>query len=419
MGSRRENFQESLERNKEAGKRQGGGYETEAEKIVYLPLVQDEVQIFRIMGNSLGDGKKVGTDNTIITRSVIKDDSGGWFTCNWDADGNWFLRRVLKKVGSYKWDQTLNNGKGARIYDNDGCELLKRILTNGVVNPNATGWLPKDWVMMNVIDRLDPWCKENKHTKSLAKSINEDGYPEPGITMGMYKTIWTGPCNDYSQHTEEFDVAIRRFSEKVGEDWHKVFHAGEESKKLIKYEESDKKEYLKYIVSGDVTEEELAYGMYDFSIHPFFQVTSYIKLNNRLGKFMKQIDLKYNTNFAEELEGLSATQKKEMEAKKASEPKTSSSPAKAAPTQTVDDDLPDEEAPPVRTRTAAPTAQKTLEDFKGYAKVVEAERKFMVGVGDDGNIIFNSPNALLPCPNCDKDFPVEMHNCPYCGSKVQ
>jgi hypothetical protein len=416
MGSRRENFQESLKKNKEAGSKQGGGYDTEAENIVYLPLIQDEVQIFRIMGNSLGDGKTVGSDNTIITRSVIKDDSGGWFTCNWDSDGNWFLKRVLKKVGSYKWDQTLNNGKGARIYDNDGCELLKRILTNGIINPNATGWLPKDWVMMNVIDRLDPWCKENKHTKSLAKSINEDGYPEPGITMGMYKTIWNGPCTDYSMHTEEFDVAIRRLSIKQGEDWHKVFHASEESKKLIKYEELDKKEYLKYIVSGEVTEEELAYGMYDFSVHPFFQVTSYIKLNNRLGKFMKQIDLKYNTTFSEELAELAATQKKEYEAKKASEPKTENAKPKAA-TQTVDDDLPDEEAPAPRSRKVA-DSPKTLEDFKGYAKVVEAERKYMTGVAVNGDITFSS-KKLAPCPQCDKDFPLEMHNCPYCGSKVE
>lgn len=433
---RRDKFRKAKEAEARAREANNSNFEP-IEYPQYLALEKDRFVIFRMVGNVPSD-RQTPSDPKVVLRSLVKDDNGGWFTLNWHEDRNDAISRLVKVVAKYDWDNDANNGKGGPVYDNDGCPLLKQILTNNQDSKFRSGWdRPTKWVVANVIDRMDEWCKENNHTKILAKEVRESGdklYATYGITNGMWNTIWDDVCSAYDEHFEDFDLAIRRFSKETNGNWSMVLHGTEDRKKLAKYEDDDQDgiEYGEYVVDGELSKKEEGYERYNIDDHPLFRPTSYTKFLSRMGKFVKKVDAKYDTTFFGELTDLSKDEKAKWdEEKKEKESESRSSDRETHDEEPSETPAPEEKEAPVR-RTRERKAKKeeakdfSVDDldpefFEGIGKLTDEEKEAITGVegeGEDSILTFNTDD-VAECPNCGLDVPLSMDTCPYCATEFE
>jgi hypothetical protein len=156
-------------------------------------LEPNTTQVFRLLGRGPNDKYRTKSSDILeISRSFIVDDNGKFFPVIWSNDKEWPLSKLYYFLAKYKWDAEANNGKGQPIYDNDGCPLLHRVLTNNQNTKFKTGWRPKKYIIANVIDRKDDWCKENKHSKVIAWSKTDKDnitFFSYGMTSGMFDKI--------------------------------------------------------------------------------------------------------------------------------------------------------------------------------------------------------------------------------------
>jgi len=193
------------------------------------------------------------------------------------------------------------DGEYRYVYENT--ETFKRLKNNlrKNVSPKfiAPSSKPKARVIINVIDRHDNWCKENKHTKVLTSKLsfwkndeydNPIYFPEMGVPEIVYSRIMD-EIVAYRGHWN-LDAVIRKNSNDVNNAY------------TIKDILDDKiKPESKKIGSSDpLTEEELAYELYNFDTSKTFSVTPYNVLYKKLIGLFKMADAEFGTNFTEELE---------------------------------------------------------------------------------------------------------------------
>ena len=300
----------------------GGGYT--AIDYQCVALEQNKCQVLRLLGESI-ETRVNKTDALLVERSMVKGDDDKWFTLIWDKDTNWPMRVLMRTLAKYKWDKTANGGRGARIYENDGCELLKRFLTNGQQSKFESGMLPKKAVLINAIDRMDDWCVTNKHSKLLAwtKTIQDDKtYYNKGINYGLYSDIFDTKCTEVGLHFNDFDIVVRRYSEdtRPNEKTNSDLYWYENKTPINRWGEKDKVDYYSHIVVGDLTEEEKKYELYELEDIPFLsKPTPAGVILSKLGKFVKEVDKKYDTKVYELLVEQKAKEKAEWEATKKDE----------------------------------------------------------------------------------------------------
>jgi len=435
---RRDRFKEKkAQREKAIAEKSGYGPQIE-----YMPMVKDEYRILRMLGDyPEGDNHKP-TDWTYVKSSMFKDDKGKFMSIIWKTGKNPFAD-LFYYMTAGKWDKDANNGKGEKIYEKDGCDLLKRILTDNSDNPYASGWKPSIRVLGNVIDRHDDWCKTNKHTKCIAKSMTEkDGkvYYTQGITKAMFNLVWDDLCTEYGLLYDEFDVAIRTLSKKIGDNtWYKVKNAGDSEAILKAAGAKDGVDYLPLVSSEPLTEEELSYEMYDLSDIPFVSTPTPMKfVFERLKKFVKAVDAKYDTDFYTAFEEAIAEETEEYKQKKAED-------AEGKPVQTSltekketlekvteeTEDLPEgdyeEEKPKVRkVRKVKVEPKKEVfsvdsldpEEYKGLPNLSDEEKSLIIGQSNDGTLLFSvDEDEMGSCSTCKADFPDDHDTCVYCGQQ--
>lgn len=441
--SRQERFEkakaeEAARKAEEANNAGGKGYEKrDYDEVCYLGLDYDTPKLVRLLGNP-----KIARDNDpyspkAVNISWITGDNDKPFRCVWplkEENPSWIMWKIFDKVMAYKWEETLNGGKGGRVYLNAESHpsIFKRVDKNNKDNTMERGWNPAKHIVWNCIDRLDmQYHKDNKKTKLLSKKAdyNKEGkqmFPQPGIPEAAYDKIWDDIVEFYGDW-EGYDIQItKQKGQKVTDVTYQAICAKETMK--------IKKELQAFIVDGSLTEFDMSLERLD--IDKMFQVTSYQKLLKNLGIFIQSVDAAFKTKFFEELTALATAEKKLWEIKNAenaknaeangsTEKESAQAPApapKATPVSEMSTPEP-VPAPAPRARTAntntdTNTKPLNFDDYKGYAKLSEDEKAMIVGINSDGSFRYNcKTDDLLPCSddNCKFESPNTFGSCPKCG----
>lgn len=427
--SREELFAAAKAKRKEEAEKKDnrGSYSYEA--VAYTALSPDYDKVIRIMGAPVLS-RELPTDPKKSLISQIVGDNDKRFRCVWpEKEGNsdWILWKVLNKVLSYKW----NTEKESKdyIYLEDHPNLVKRVLKNNSEHKFASGWYPTTYINMNIIDRHDmEWHKKEKHYKGISKKsseFNDSIFFEPGLAVTAYDAIWNSVV-EYSGDWLNYDVVLRKLTDKP---WYEAFHALDDIKKI-------RENAKKFIVEGDITEEELSWEGYDWD--KLYPITSYSKILSRLGKFIQNVDINLNTKFHEELEELASIEKKEQEKNKPHE-------TSVTKTKEIEDEDESYEAPedvsekkeevPQTRKPAVRSSVKTsseidwarLEDgsfngtkYLGVSEMTEEEKSMVVSINKDGSFEFVSeykgnPVTILKSESSNFMSPEEFHVDPLSG----
>jgi hypothetical protein len=437
IAQRRKKFEEAKAAREAASKAKGGFNTGPIPTFEHLVLEQDKCQVFRLVGNSL-EQRALPTDPLAVDRSIMRSDDGGWLTCIWHPDKDWPLRVLMRKLAKYKWVQELNGGKGGKVYENEGCDLLKRFNTNDQesTTPYTTGMEPRKFILMNAIDRMDSYCKDNKHTKLLAwDSQEKDGkkYYTAGITQGLYKYLWETKCTMIGKHFEDIDFVFRRFSKKTkpNDNINYVLYFDENKSEIKNWSDKDKTDYYSKIVSGYLSKEEEAYERYNLDSIPFMSMPTPIGvIMSKMGKFIKSVDEKYGWDIYPQCIAWNEQERKlQAETKASKEEQEEGGAVESSVSETSEEaGLPGSvevnNHPIVKKVPHKPEekvgfefTEEMLNTFEGLGNISEDEKNKISGVDLEEMVIQFSIPADAQCGNCEKMIPDEFTTCPYCATK--
>jgi len=441
MSSRKERY-ESWKKEKakaEAEKNHGSFDLPDLKPIEYLPMTKDKCEVIRIVSQPW-ESAKDGTDGYRIKHSMMLGDKK-YFNVNWSFNRDWPLNQLYYFLTKGEY----NKDTRTKTYEYAGCPILKKVLTNNQDSPYASGWKPQEFVLMNVIDRFDmEWHKNHKATKVFTKDAekNDEGkyYPSYGISAkGLYMKI-QGCADDNMIHPCDTDFAIRRLSEKEGDNWYKVFVPEFEARPIEGLSEKDGIKYLDYASFDPLTDEELSWERVNFEEDPRYKVTSTIKIYNHIKNLVKDVDTKYAADIKSSI-GCSFTELFEekveeerklfqaMQEKNAAKTSTSSNEAEAYKEESTNEETPKEEKEaPTRktsrrvTKEEPVNEEKSLEEviseeyLASYKKLSEEERASIVGFDiEKDEYVFAEGVDTAMCPECDKFGDENVFKCPYCG----
>jgi hypothetical protein len=434
--SRKERYEKAKKAREDADKAKGGYNPVEVPDFEPLVLSQDKCHVLRLVGE-VPEAREKSSDALIIERSFMRSDDGKYFTMIWNQDKDWPFRVLARKLCKYKYED-LGSGKKEKVYEHEGCDLLKYYNTNGKDKPSAyeSGMAPSKFILINAIDRMDDWCKENKHTKMLAWDVNEQEdkkYYTWGMKTGLFKEIFDVKCTSIGSHYEDVDLVIRRFSQKnkpADDVYYQVMY-DEEKRAIQNWSDKDKVDYMSFVSKEEcLTKEELAYERYNLENIPYVSQSTPISIiMNKMEKFIKDVDKKYDWGIWEMMVEWKAKEKEAWSAKKAlekddeDEPKKST--VKVETNQETDDELPTdiEEKVEEKTKTQKVAKSKKFEitdeminTFEGLADCPEHIKKHIVAVDVDEMTMTFDIEADATCGNCDQDIPDSFDFCPCCGT---
>lgn len=433
---RKRKFLEAQKERQSKKNRNGGGGNSPQIKIPdykYLYLKPNACQVFRMVGNPL-EVRSLPTDPIMVERSVIVDDNGEYFTLIWSPDKDHPLNILRRKLCKFSYKEKDGSKKKEKVYDNEGCELLNRFLTNGKDNPNSMeqGWNPTRYVLANVIDRMDNWCKENNSTKVVSwketPSKKGDGkfYYDPGMKISFYAEIFDVKCTEHSASFEDFDIVCRRFTEKTRPNTDtnfKIYHY-EEKSAISKWGEADGVDYYSKIKQVDnLDDEDASFNRFPLENIPFVSLpTPMYVILAKVGSFIKSFDKKYGTNLYEKCVEMKGDELNNNAGK------TEENSAK----EHVDVDLPSgvEEKPEIKltkkavakkTFTKDDLTEEMLELFPGLEDMSDEDLSLITNVDMDNQEIVWAVPLDSSCGNdaCGEALPDAITKCPYCATKFQ
>ena len=414
--------------------------------------LEEKAKIVRIVGGapaSMKPGSHVApTDAHELFISKIMDDSGKRMKLKLplhaeDPNHEHIMWRIINKVNEVEWVKG-PDGKSTKKYKYENYDWFDKVNHGGFAPTDKSyqysrGWKGQQVIVMNVIDREDKWCAENKHTKLLSKkiSLGQDGqeFPEDGVPSYGFCAALSTIVSNYGSW-ERYDVQLRRTGQM--QQPVEVKQATLYKKNNILQElDKDKVQYIS--LTETLTPEELEYERYD--IGKFFAPTSYQKLLAKLGNTIKAIDADLNKNFYNELQALAEKEKAEYEAAHANDEATTA-PMTESTSTPVDDPFsqPIPQAAPTAAPTRAPAARTApvasglspdkIALLKGWDKMTQEEKDSVVDVithpdGTLQEIVFKDGLTLLSCPEtfpdgsagCKINAPDFFHVCPSCGKE--
>ena len=406
------------------------------DKIEWVGL-EEKAKIIRIVGgapSSMRPGSHVNpTDAHEIFVSTILDDNGKRMKLKLplhadDISHEHIMWRIINKVNEVKWVKGAD-GKSTKVNVNEQYPWFEKVNKGGFAPTDKSyqyskGWKGQQVVIMNVIDREDNWCAENKHTKLLSKKLSGDNgeFAEIGVPSFGFCSALSNIVKSYGSW-ERYDVQVRRTGQKTTPIDVKQATLYKKNG-LVQELDKDKLQYVS--LNETLTPEELEYERYDIS--KFFAPTTYQKILSKLGNTIKSIDVDLRTNFYEELQALAEKEKKEFEEVYGSPAQTATV---AQPTQTA----PVTEAAPARTavREAVSTPASGLTPdkialLKGWNLLTDEEKAVIVDVvknpdGTLADIVYNTDHPVLSCPSiypdgshgCGINAPDFFRTCPSCG----
>lgn len=431
----------------------------------WVGLDQGKYHIMRIVGNppeSMTPGfKAADTDAHEIYYSEIKADDGKKFQLRLPVRGDLpekdhLMWRIIDKVLTVTWTNKVKSYK----YQDKFPDIFNKVKFGGWDSSNpaeaknhqySKGWSGQKIVLMNVIDREDNWCAENKHTKLLARQITTKQYPDGTVAEFVSKGIPSygflnklgGLVANYKTW-ENYDIGVKRTGIKT--EPYQIINATAFVNGKIPEIPQDK---IPLVNLGPLTDEERAYERYN--IAKLFGPVTYAKIDAKLGASIKLIDACLGTNFYNELQTLKAEEAAKWEAEKAEkEAESAVVPAQVAPAtvtasiadpvygignKAVNSAAPVAQAPiseaaptPAARRAVAPTAPVIdISLLKGYDYLTPEQKAEIVSVTKraDGalDIVYRSadgsPVTTVPCPICGAAGLMSHHHCVACGTEFK
>lgn len=428
--------------NKPAG---NGNYNSnvEYESQQWVGLEKGQVKIVRIVSNPPASMSSTIKDDPYRTRDIyfseiMTDDGKHKMHLKLplhteDARDDHIMWKILSKAGKYeKVPNPKNPKESIKVYEYSGRDWFETMLHGGYKPTDGNyqftkGWWGQEVAIMNVIDREDSWCADNKHTKLLSKNISrwttKDGKPAEKPDVGVPAYGFLGKLSKLSGTSGswwKYDVAIEKTGEKTNP------YNVENATATVK---SGMQEFIarlqgkdKYVSTADIlTPEEMQYEMYD--LEKLYAVTSYQKLLKNLGNTIKKMDADLGTTFYDQLVELANNEKAEWEAKKETEKKEEPAAPIQESTETV------AEAPRTISRQGPAPEQTGLTPekialLKGWDVLTDREKSQVVDliVNEDGtpdHIVYSEDAAtLIDCnpDGCGHLSPKDFHACPFCSS---
>ena len=443
--------------------------------------------------------REKGTDAKFIMYSkIVNSKKTGYNTIFWKVsekngnkipDPDWILTELYNKVGDKtwedfdkpRWDENKKKEvRGEYIYHNKDTEVYKVLYTKDG-NKKKDERYPKEFkptsgVVMNVIDLMDDWCAKNKHTKLWSRKVNdwevEDKktgemktiqFVEPSITATAY------PSGNYSGLYDQ----LMDYFDQIGEFWDaSPIWVYKQGMKYDFFDSDDKrcngsfssykeapKELQQSSLSDftrvkEVTEEELAYEMYD--LDEKFQPTSYTSLLSKLGWLFKLCDGNLGTDFFERLTELANEEKEQRKVEREANQQKEEKSEEKIEENTIDEEkensnesndiVPDlsdvkskddvsEEKPRERKRVRQtssdePITEETLKQyFPKWDELGDEDIKEMlksVKKVDSDIILYHDGVTLFPCDKGKCKFgdnvfqmPEDVFICPICGANYE
>ena len=406
------------------------------ENIEWTGITKDP-KVFRIIGNPV-EVRELPSDPKVVYWSKIINDTGkSWVNIFHPIDGegvdkDWILNRLYESVTEAQWfnwkegelrdpNKPRSNERGYFVEKNAGLPSFNRVTQNKKENSKQFGhFRPRKRVVLNVIDRMDNWCVENKHTKILTSNYSpftikdEQGesktlfYNDVGISEQVYDLFYTQVL-EFRSHWD-LDLIIRK----------------EEKQTFVQdgFEDKIKKEVKSLIKIDPLTEEESKYDTYD--LDKLFKPSGYYKLVNNFSSLFKQVDLDLKTNYYDELKHLYEAEKVERDKELAEQSKSVhpvSEIPKEEPVKPVQVESKPVETPSIPTRRAVATSEPSLESkLSGlgcWNKLSDSDKKSMLDncTGFDGDKFTFKPGvSVIPC-GCEKNIvlPDDVWTCPLDG----
>lgn len=341
-------------------------------------------------------------------------------------DEDWIFHKLWAKVHEVEWidykegeirdpNRKRGNDKGYFIDKYAGTPSFIRFEKNKKENSNQFGHIyPKQRVAMNVIDRMDEWCLNNKHSKLLSSShnpfeiVDDKGgkktiwFTEKGFPNELYKLFWSQVL-EFRGHWD-LDMIVHK----------------EEKKYVLRDGMEDKiKESVKRFVNiNPLSDEEKQYGLYD--VESMFQPIGYYKIYNSFEKLFKQADLDFGSKFHPELVELYEVEKIQREKeKKEKDPKGEAQ----STTGGYEPETKQEESVPHRRRAESveESVESKLSKFPNWDKLDQKDKASFVAntLSVEGETFSYKENtSLIPC-DCEKAllFPDDVLHCISCGKK--
>jgi hypothetical protein len=445
-------FQEALQKNKkereEKEQKRQSGFSFNYEKIEWCGLKSGKDVVGRLIGRPI-ELRKEAIDPSLVYFSKILNDNGtGYIEVKWkqkedgSLDNDWILKELYDAVMKKEWVKYADGHKNDKNYDGeyhfvnkDKPSFLrlsinkKKDASAKFIPPKSS---PKKRLLINFLDRMDSWCKDNKHYKLLSSNrnywkdddqgnpivISDFGVPEMVYTRIIaYRSSWDLDVIITKNYNPN-DLANAYIVKDIFED--KISIAAKEIGK-----------------TGPLTEEEKSYAAYD--IDKFSKPTSYQKLlKNLMGLFTyADADTGMRHDFVNRLKKLAEDEAKENAANKKEQEESKEVPIEI--NVIVKNPIENAKAKSrARQTTIIEVATDSIEslcaiNFPKWDVLSSAEKKEYLNWIEkfDGKVpVYKSDsdpnNAPLPCPNKDcrfvdsevtTTFPVTIFTCAVCGVK--
>jgi hypothetical protein len=357
---------------------------------------------------------------------TVRDDEGKKFNIRVPApEVEKSFSHILHRLYSKVTESTYVNKKRIFKYEEKFPDLWAAVTKTGYKPEDgkmfsfATGLKPTKLIVMNVIDREDDWCEQNKHTKILARSVSVDSNGTVWSEDGVKAYGFIGPVGDviakYGSF-EKYDIAIKKTGQKDRPMEVKNASLFKEKGLLTELLNADGSVPPEDVIKiGPLTEEERKYEVYD--LDRFYRPTSYSKILKRIPSVFKLCDAYLGTNFYEELKGLAEKEVEEM--KKLSAEQTAAQ--EKAETAAINENLTSTrrtfEESPVGNNSAMTTDFSTV--LKGYNLLTPEQKALIKNVNiENGNVEIEWSSGdlkLLKCDDCGTPSPESFSCCPTCG----
>ena len=453
-----------MEEDKKKKKESTGSFSNDYEDLAYLGLETGKEKVFRILGDpfdySTLDRKP--TDPKLILQSeIVKEERKSYTKINWPIivkdgeykpDPTFILTKMYEKVNEGKWikypDGKLDPDTGKNGYfekyhsDKPIFKILGYKQTGNAKEGEKypKSFFPSKKVVMNVIDRHDTWCKDNKHSKILSSGRTNYNFKDD---KGNQISIW---YTDTGIAKTAYDKLIEHAVKSTGNlevDFILIKKGKESTDKYEVWDATDSKyisdETKSITVDGDLSAEEKTYELYDLDKY-FPPQSSYTKIKKNLEWLFKKCDGDLGTSFTKELDALCKIEEEEREARKDEEEKNNPKPVETKPEvkeePKVEEKLVEEsserrrvETPKVEVSTSSLTPETF---FPSWNALTDEEKVIMKEVIDefkDGLPIYNNKggkiylcndeNCKYPNTKVDSRYPAKVITCPVCGKKPE
>jgi len=441
-------FEADEQRKKEAenAKNNSGNY-ADYEEVKWLSLDLNSWIAFRPLGVPWDFRTESWHPKMILQSKIVKDDKSNFSKINWPyvlkggkyvADPDWILSKLYNKVMEASWvkyseadidpkNKIGRNQEGkivnAKGYDSYRVDKYSTTQIYQLINFNKkstqdksmNAFKPSFKVVMNIISRMDDWCKVNKHTMLLSTKV---GYQEIVDKVTGNKTTINFPQTGISKSMyDEFIHYTQRSNNRWDVDF--AIHRYQDSQDMYKNDYTDAKlrdrndaSIRDLMTDVPLTTEELGYEKYD--IDKITQITSYQKLLNHHKGLFKLFDMEFNQSLTEELIHLADEEKRKYEEDHKNDKKES-----VIVDKTISSEIPKVEE---RSRGSEISKGSSPEEslksiYPFWDKISKEDKDDILSYFDkieNVEVIWKPNTALIPCDECKTILPKSVMHCPKC-----